>query len=302
MNVIEAKKLTKSFRKHQVVKGIDLIVKQGEIFGFLGRNGAGKTTFINILTGISLPTSGEFSILGKTHTQLDKVKKKIGVLPDYSDFYRDDSALDHLRFFASVKGLKVSKAECLEALQAVGILDFSHTKVKKFSFGMKKKLGIAQAILLNPPLVFLDEPTSGLDPESAIEIQSLIRSLAIEKKMTIFMTSHNLHEVEKLCTKIAIMKNGKIDSIGTMEELREQYDSALEITMKISADRKNFQTLFPELEQVCKIVEWNHEILKIEVVEEKSVAAAIHLLSSNNIDIFRVESNQVSLEEIFLND
>ncbi|WP_156482439.1 ABC transporter ATP-binding protein, partial [Parageobacillus toebii] len=188
MNVIEAAGITKIYGSKTVVDNVDLKVKKGEIYGFLGRNGAGKSTFINIITGIIKPTSGSFKLLDEPN--LKKVKHRIGVLPDYSTFYDSLTAIDHLKYYAKISGYKVSTEHCEYILKRVGLLEHAHKKAGKFSFGMKKKLGIAQAIIHNPDLIFLDEPTSGIDAESGLNIQKLIVNLQKEGK-TIFMTSHN---------------------------------------------------------------------------------------------------------------
>src|SRR5690625_2754634 len=176
MMMIETKQLKKSYGANEVVKGIDLFVEKGEIFGFLGRNGAGKSTFINMLTGIAQPSSGTYSLLGVTGST-DQVKRKIGVMPDYSTFYGSLNAIDHLKFLSALSGKPVGKQDCLKVLQLVGLNNQAHVKTEKYSFGMKKNLGIAQAIIHDPTLIFLDEPTSGLDAESAIHIQQLIHQL-----------------------------------------------------------------------------------------------------------------------------
>ncbi|NEN87275.1 ABC transporter ATP-binding protein [Paenibacillus elgii] len=304
MLAIQTKELRKSYGPHEVVRGISLRVNQGEIFGFLGRNGAGKTTFINMLTGIVRPSGGDFSILGTPHGQLDRVKRHIGVLPDYTEFYGNDTALEHLRYFSGVKGLKVSKRECLDVLDKVGLSQAAYVKTKKFSFGMKKKLGVAQAILGQPGLIFLDEPTSGMDPESALEMQQLIRTLA-DKRQTIFMTSHNLHEVEKLCTRIAIMKRGNITGLGTIEELQRTFQPGMQVTVKLAARSDELYGKAREALQqqgVCRIQSWDERHLTAEIGDEADIAAVIRVLCSHEVDMFSVQTARLSLEDIFMLD
>ncbi|MBP3041059.1 ABC transporter ATP-binding protein [Bacillaceae bacterium Marseille-Q3522] len=299
MYAIETNHLEKSYGKVKVIKGIDLRVKKGELFGFLGRNGAGKSTFINMLTGIIRPSAGTFSLLGVSGSD-DEVKKKIGVMPDYSNFYSSLSAIEHLKYFAAISGKKVSKERAIEVLKLVGLETHARKKAGKFSFGMKKKLGIAQAIIHEPELIFLDEPTSGLDAESAIHIQHLIASLQ-ESGKTIFMTSHNLNEVEKICTNIAIMQEGKITKSGTMEELRSYYQSAITVKLKHSQ--------IPRASQL-KLMQWlqangtnltnTEQYTSIQVENEKKIAAIVRAFDECKTDIYRVEVEEPSLEEIFL--
>lgn len=301
MPVIETRNLKKAFGAVQVVHGIDLTVEKGEIFGFLGRNGAGKSTFINMLTGIIQPTSGSFSLLGVEGAD-PRLKKHIGVMPDYSTFYNSMNAIQHLKFLSSLSGLPASTAHCKAVLKMVGLdQDFSK-KVAKYSFGMKKKLGIAQAIIHDPELIFLDEPTSGLDAESALHIHKLIRDLQASGK-TIFMTSHNLFEVEKLCTTIAIMKDGSIVKKGSMEDLRSYYRSTLEVKFKHSAVPENeAQNLYDWLETAGSDLKTTASSSSLTVGSERKIAEIIRAFTKCQVDVFRVEVNEPSLEEMFLEE
>jgi len=302
MTVIETMDLKKSYHKHLVVRGIDLQVQEGEIFGFLGRNGAGKTTFINMLTGIVLPTSGQFRILGVPNNQLDRVKHKVGVLPDYTEFYGNDTALEHLQFFAKLQKHKVTKQQCVDLLEQVGLKNAVHVKTKKFSFGMKKKLGVAQAVIGNPDLIFLDEPTSGMDPESALEMQKFIRTLASQNK-TIFMTSHNLNEVEKLCSRIAIMKNGIISGLGTIDQLQKQYQTTIETTIKLLPKNDTlYRHAREEIEAWTTINYSDNQHITVAIRDESDIASIVHSLCKFDTDIFDIQTNRPSLEEIFMND
>ncbi|WP_336637837.1 ABC transporter ATP-binding protein [Lysinibacillus fusiformis] len=302
MTVIETMDLKKSYHKHFVVRGIDLQVQEGEIFGFLGRNGAGKTTFINMLTGIVLPTSGQFRILGVPNNQLDRVKHKVGVLPDYTEFYGNDTALEHLHFFAKLQKHKVTKQQCVDLLEQVGLKNAVHVKTKKFSFGMKKKLGVAQAVVGNPDLIFLDEPTSGMDPESALEMQKFIRTLASQNK-TIFMTSHNLNEVEKLCSRIAIMKNGIISGLGTIDQLQKQFQTTIETTIKLLPKNDTlYRHAREEIEAWTTINYSDNQHITVAIRDESDIASIVHSLCKFDTDIFDIQTNRPSLEEIFMND
>lgn len=299
MNAIETTQLKKSYGAVPIVKGIDLIVEKGEIFGFLGRNGAGKSTFINMLTGIIQPNSGTYSLLGVKGSN-DQVKKRIGVMPDYSTLYGSLTAVEHLKFLSALSGNPAGKDRCMEVLQLVGLESHAHKKAAKFSFGMKKKLGIAQAIIHEPELIFLDEPTSGLDAESAIHIQKLIKDLQ-KKGVTIFMTSHNLYEVEKICTRIAIMKEGQIVNIGTMEELRKIYRSTITVKLKHSSVPKSEQVkLHQWLESVGTELEMKEPYMTINIDDEKKIADMIRAFNQCKVDVLRVKVKEPSLEEIFL--
>lgn len=300
MYAIESFQLTKIYGSKPVVDDIDFKIKKGEIFGFLGSNGAGKSTFLNMLTGIILPSSGSFKILNKNQKSLDLVKSDIGVLPEYSALFEDLTPLQHLKFFCRIHNTKKTTDEYLYFLERVGLEKAINTKVKNFSFGMKKKLGIAQAIVHDPSLLILDEPTSGVDADSILKIHALIKELNKEGK-TIFITSHNMDEVEKLCTRIAIMKNGKIISQGTMSELRKQYQSILSVKIKhahLTSDLT--KQLYPIIQTKAKIIKWNNQHLVVEVQGEHTIPIILKSLFQADIDIYSVEIDQPSLEEIFL--
>lgn len=300
MIVIDTNNLSKSFKNQKVVCSITLQVKKGEIFGFLGRNGAGKTTFINLLTGIMIPTSGKFNLLNH-NGNLDDIKQKIGVLPDYSSFYDNLSAKEHIKYFSKLSGKKLTNLKISETLELVGLKEHQNKKVGKFSFGMKKKLGIAQAIVHDPELIFLDEPTSGIDAESVIQIQMLIKELNRQGK-TIFMTSHNLDEVEKICTSIAIMKDGEIFTQGSMEELRKAYQSTLTVRIKLSPvlSTENIEKIESILSKDIYKYEWDNNFLVTEVITEEEIPVLLNLLMSVGISIYAVNIIEPSLEEIFL--
>lgn len=299
MNVIETQQLTKSYGAAPVVKGITVTVKKGEVFGFLGKNGAGKSTFINTLTGIIHPTSGSYSLLGEKGPN-DKIKQKIGVMPDYVTFYSSLTPVKHLRMLSALSGKPVSKSQCIDVLKKVGLEKHAHKKTSKFSFGMKKKLGIAMAIIHDPELIFLDEPTSGLDAESVIVIQKLIQQLQSNGK-TVFMTSHNLDEVEKICTRMAIMKDGQIVKIGTIDELRSFYRSTITLKVKHSTIPMNEKVnLYHWLESNGTDLESTETHFVLNVNSENTIAEVIRALNQLKVDVLRVEVEEPSLEEIFL--
>jgi ABC-2 type transport system ATP-binding protein len=301
MAAIETKQLVKTYGRVKVVKGIDLSVQKGEIFGFLGRNGAGKSTFINMLTGIIHPSAGSFSLLG-TEGVTDDVKKRIGVMPDYTSFDGSMTGMSYLKFLSEVSGNKASAERCLDVLKKVGLETDAAKKVAKYSFGMKKKLGIAQAIIHDPELIFLDEPTSGLDAESVVHIHILIRELHQQGK-TLFMTSHNLDEVEKLCSRIAIMKEGQIVKIGSMDELRSFYQSRIVVKIKHGSIPASEEARLTQwLEGAGEDVEIQDRYIHITVEQEKRIAEIIRACNECKVDVYRVEVEEPSLEEIFLDE
>lgn len=294
MNAIQTVNLTKQYGNRAVVKRIDLTVGEGELYGFLGRNGAGKSTFINMMTGIIHPTEGQVKLLDASNR--DDVLSQIGVLPDYSSYYDHLTARQHLSYFSSIQGYKLSKNDVDVALEQVGLLEHANGKVGKFSFGMKKKLGIAQAIVHKPKLVFLDEPTSGVDAESSIHIQRLLQRLKYNG-MTIFMTSHNLAEVEKICSSIAIMQSGIIADEGTLLSLQKKHSAQMEVTMKVSDDAT---TLLNAIQQLIGSVVHEGQTLAFRTDDEQRIGDVVRFLVRNGLTVYRIAINQPSLEDIFL--
>ncbi|WP_281882976.1 ABC transporter ATP-binding protein [Paenibacillus sp. YYML68] len=302
MSILTVKELTKAYRGRKVVNEISFALKQGEIFAFLGRNGAGKSTTIHMLTGIIPPTSGEIELFNASYKSIDKLKQRIGVLPDNSQYYNDMTALQHLQFFARVKGLKPVREELIALLDEVGLGEHYNKKAGQFSLGMKKKLGIAQALIGSPELLFLDEPTSTLDIESSIQIRSLLRKLA-SQGITIFMTSHNLEEVEKLCDRIAIINQGRIEKLGTLEQLQTAHTTELKVKLKYASEREDsLQQWLGQLQLHTAVAPSLTEggWLEFTVQHEESIADIVEAASRHHVRIFRVEVEATSLEAIFI--
>ncbi len=219
---VAAQGLVKRFRWLTAVDGLSLEVKRGEVFGLLGPNGAGKTTTVRMICTLIPPSSGTVTVLGRD-VQGDPigVRSCIGLLPETPSLYESLSAEENLRFYCEMYG--VSKAESSQRIdELLGIFGLSARrafKVKTFSKGMKQKLALARALVHDPPVVFLDEPTAGLDPESAKMVRDNIAEMSRGAGKTIFLCTHNLVEAESLCSRVAIIKSGKIIRIGSPREL-----------------------------------------------------------------------------------
>ncbi len=221
--VIEAEGLTKKYRTQIAVNNLTLQIREGEVFGFLGPNGAGKTTSLLMFLGLTEPTSGKIRVIGfdPTHEPL-RVKEKVGYLPENVGFYDDMNARQNLRFIARLNRIpdKVSSKKIDEVLMQVGLFEEAKDKkVGTYSKGMRQRLGIAEVLIKEPRLVFLDEPTIGLDPDGTNRMLDLIRSLSREKNITIFLSSHLLDQVQRICDRVGIMIKGNLVAIGPIEEL-----------------------------------------------------------------------------------
>ena len=227
MHAIEIKDLTKAyavgFWKKQLrpaLHGLTLTVNQGETFGFLGPNGAGKTTTLKILMGIIRPSSGSATILGKDY-RIPEIKRQIGFLPEQPYFYDYLSAPELLNYYSQLSGMgSAERAKRIgPTLDRVGLSDVGNKQLRKFSKGMLQRVGIAQAIIHDPEVLFLDEPMSGLDPVGRHEVRELIQSLKDEGK-TIFFSTHILSDAEAICDRVAVIHKGELRGIGVVNDLR----------------------------------------------------------------------------------
>src|SRR5262245_40748154 len=219
MPVIETRALRKHYGRIEALRGVTLTVEPGEIFGLLGQNGAGKTTLIKVLLGIAWKTEGEAFVLGEPSGAVG-VRQRVGYLPEDHRFPDYHSGWSLMNFYGKLMGLgpRLRRRRAAELLELVGLKDRMYSKVRTFSKGMKQRLGVAQAILHDPDVIFLDEPTDGVDPVGRREIRAIIKRLRNEGK-TIFLNSHLLGEVELICDRVAIMQQGEIVRDGTVESL-----------------------------------------------------------------------------------
>ncbi len=228
---ISATNLTHKFHENVVLDNLCLEINQGEIFGLLGPSGAGKTTLIKILTGQLNPTAGEAFILQKHTKKLTGIDyTKIGIMMDNFGLYERLNCYDNLKFFSKILGVPKNKID--KVLQDVGLQNHKQTLVSNLSKGMKNRLSFARALLSGPDILFLDEPTSGLDPKTVCEIHEMILKEK-QKGTTIFLTTHNMQEAEKLCDRIALLNNGKIVESGNPKEICRRYNHQKKILLHL---------------------------------------------------------------------
>lgn len=223
--VIETDALTKMYNGEVAVNRLSFSVTRGEVFGFLGPNGAGKTTTLLMLLGLTEPTSGKARVLGIDPIREPiRVKGMIGYLPENTGFYNDLNARQTLRFIADLNGLSIDEADerIDNALEMVGLDTEAEKKVGAYSRGMRQRLGIAELLIKKPQVAFLDEPTLGLDPDATNRMMDLIALLCKEKKMTVLLSSHLLHLVQRVCHRIGIMIKGNMVAQGPMDQLAKE--------------------------------------------------------------------------------
>ncbi|MDP4094372.1 MAG: ABC transporter ATP-binding protein [Bacillota bacterium] len=224
--IIEVQGLVKKYGKLTALDNISFSINKGEIFGLLGPNGAGKSTFISILTTISRPSSGDIIVSGfSASRQSDKIKKIIGYVPQDIALYPMLSGMDNLKFWAGMYGLKGStkKERIKEVLSVVGLEDRIRDRVDTYSGGMKRRLNIAVSLLHHPEVLVMDEPTVGVDVKSRKLIFDAVKKLK-EKNTTVIFTSHYIDEMEWACDRMAIINSGKLEALGTSEELKKSYN------------------------------------------------------------------------------
>ena len=220
--VLQTEALTKRYRRRVVVDQLSLTVEAGDIFGFLGQNGAGKSTTIRMALGLVRPTSGKVRVLGHDMSRLPLgALKRVGAIIEAPAFYENFSGRQNLRMLAAMSGGAEPK-RIESVLEIVGLRERARDPVRVYSHGMRQRLGIAQALLPNPEFVILDEPTDGLDPQGLCETRELIRRLRDELRLTVMLSSHLLHEVEQVCNRVAIIDEGRLLYQGPVEDLMAQ--------------------------------------------------------------------------------
>lgn len=220
IKVLEVKDVTKLYKKDRGVQNVSFDIFKGDVFGFLGPNGAGKTTVMKTITGLIKPDNGQIKIFGfDIQENFEKAMMKVGAVIETADSYEYMSAYKNLklasRFYPDVKPDRID-----EVLEIVDLAKYKHEKAGQFSLGMKQRLGLAAALISNPEFMILDEPTNGLDIEGVVEIRNIVKRLAMEQGITFFISSHVIHEIELICSKIGIIYNGRLISEVALEEVK----------------------------------------------------------------------------------
>ena len=287
---------------------INIEVNQGELFGLLGPNGAGKTTLIKLLSTLIVPTSGNASVFGYPLEQEGNIKKLIGlVTSDERSFYWRLTGRQNLEFFAGLCNLFGDHAEerINTTLEQVGLIDVANKQFQIYSTGMRQRLAIARALLNEPKLLFLDEPSSGLDPSATEKLHDLITHLPISKGITVFLTTHQLEEAEKLCDRIAIMDQGRIIEYGEIDALKKNIDTAHKIDLRITSNRQetfsSIKDLYPEIAVVPEKTDTGYDyLLTLESIRStESLNTIIDLLRRGDVSILSITRQTPSLREIF---
>jgi ABC-2 type transport system ATP-binding protein len=307
-SIVQIENLTKDYevgfwrkRKVRSLDGLSLVVNQGEIFGFLGANGAGKTTTLKILMRLIFPTSGTARILGQDIAVVS-MHQRIGYLPESPYFYDYLTALEFLDYCGQIFGLSVNdRRERSRALLSRVRLDEKKwtTQLRKFSKGMLQRVGMAQALVNDPEVIFLDEPMSGLDPIGRREVRDLIAALRLEGK-TVFMCTHILSDIEVLCDRVAILRRGRLANVGTLEELRRGTHE--QARLEVVTTGTDAPTLKRYIENNDIQIAATPSGLRIEVSAENEVDNVLIALRKAGGKLVAVQPLRQSLEELFLDE
>jgi ABC-2 type transport system ATP-binding protein len=292
--VLETDQLTKKYRRRVIVDRLSLTVKRGDIFGFLGQNGAGKSTTIRMLLRLVRPSSGTVRILGDDMSRRpQRALKRVGAIIEAPAFYENFSGRQNLRMLAAMSG-GAAPQRVEQVLELVGLRERARDPVRIYSHGMRQRLGIAQALLPNPEFVILDEPTDGLDPQGLCEVRELICRLRDELGLTIMLSSHLLHEVEQICNRVAIIEQGSLVYQGSVEELIAQGQS---LKLKVDRVKDAFELLsqHPEL----SVSRNGDDSLYLKIAGEQ-IPCVNALLVERGFRVMELSPLRESLEEVFL--
>lgn len=292
--LLQAEGISKQYGRIKALDHVSLQLKKGEIYGLIGRNGAGKTTLLKIFAGLAKPTDGSFSIFGESSENTKKLRDRIGVLLETPGLYPNMSAYENMKLKQLTLGMR-DDDYVQELLQEVGLGDVGKLQVKKYSMGMKQRLGIAMALVGRPDLLLLDEPINGVDPQGIVEIRKLIERLSKERDITIIISSHILEELSKIATRYGILHRGRLIDTFSHQELMNRCSTRMEIRASDPV-------------KACMVLEkmgfTNFKILDgslIQIFERLEESGEVVLeLAKNDIKTLSIEVKNEALEDYYL--
>lgn len=289
--ILKCENLNKSFGKKKILKDVSFTIKKGDILGFIGPNGSGKTTTIKLILGLNSIDSGNVTINGfDIKKDFESAIKGVGAIVENPDMYMYLSGYENLKLVANMYNVSSSKID--EVVKLVKLEGRIKDKVSKYSLGMRQRLGIAQALINSPNLLILDEPTNGLDPEGIKELRDLLKDLAKKENIAVLISSHNLAELDSFCNKVCIIQNGTIIESNEVKKLKKEVSNSTYIF------EINNSTLVNNVIDNIKVLDSTHFSIKSKKEEIPNI---ITKLINNNILIYEVYENKISLEEAFLN-
>ena len=296
-DIIRLEGISKQLGKREILRDVSFTVKQGDVFGYLGPNGAGKTTTIRILLGLLQLTSGKATILGEDVSR-DEARRKVGFVLESDGLYDNKTAEENLWYYARIYGMAKPAERIDGILNLVELRDRAKDKVGTYSKGMRQRLALARAMTHNPELLVLDEPTAGVDPSGQIEVREVILNMAYKEGRTIFLSSHNLDEVQRICNRIALIDRGEIKLYGELEQLQREMSGnevEIEITEAIA------EPLFAELKSLSPLGlrDRKDKVLTFVPQEGVRIPDIVSLLVRQGVEIEGVSKKEASLEEIY---
>ena len=296
-DIIRLEGVSKQLGKREILRDVSFTVKQGDIFGYLGPNGAGKTTTIRILLGLLRPTSGKATILGEDVSR-DEARRKVGFVLESDGLYDNKTAEENLWYYARIYGMAKPAERIDKILNLVELRDRAKDMVGTYSKGMRQRLALARAMTHNPELLVLDEPTAGVDPSGQIEVREVILNMAHKEGRTIFLSSHNLDEVQRICNRIALIDRGEIKLYGELEQLQREMSGN---EVEIETTEAIAEPLFSELKSLSHLGlrERKDKTLTFVLQEGIRVPDIVSLLVKRGVEIEEVSKKEASLEEIY---
>ncbi len=298
---IRIQSLTRDFGDVHALDGLSLEVPAGIVFGFLGPNGAGKTTTIRLLLGLLEPTAGQAEVLGyDTRTQASQIRPRVGALLENNGIYEQMSAEDNLEFYGRTNLIPVAdrSRRIHQLLDEMGLWERRKDLAGSWSRGMKQKLALARAILHHPRLVLLDEPTAGLDVQAAVAVRESLSTLAERDGVTVFLTTHNMAEAEKICSLTAVIRQGRLVAMGAPDELRAK-TGKLQVFISGHGFTEHVQDMLRKQPDVEAVETQNNE-LKIQMHTTPDIPALVSLLAGEGVQVIEVHQGKASLEETYL--
>jgi ABC-2 type transport system ATP-binding protein len=298
---IETRGVTKRFGARAAIDGVDLYVPRGSAFGFLGPNGAGKTTMIRMLLGLTHASAGSMHVLGRpVPAERAQALRRVGAIVEEPRFHPNLTGRENLRIVAAVRGPEV-QARIAPALARVGLSERADEKVKKYSLGMRQRLGVARCLLADPLLLILDEPTNGLDPGGIQEFREMIRTMVEQENRTVFLSSHLLDEVEKICDAAAIVDRGKVIAQGPIAELASGGAGGARNELIVGVDDVELALNTLEGSELVREAHRSDEGLRVVLAGDLESAAQVNAnLVRAGVAVMRLEPVRHSLEQRFL--
>ena len=294
--MVRVSNLSKQFDGLRAVDELSFTVNEGDVYGFLGQNGAGKSTTLRMMLTLIKPTSGDIDIFGESLQQhRNKVLSQIGAVIERPDLYKYLTAYENLSIFARLSGLKVSRKLLMDQLQMVGLADRSDSKVKTYSQGMKQRLGIAVALVHNPKLILLDEPTNGLDPQGIADMRNLILNLSKQHGKTVIVSSHLLSEIEQIANRMIIINKGKKITEGVVSELLDPSHTMVELD---TTDNTTALALLQKSQQWSAYLQPAANGIKLQM-NKSDIPALAAWLTETGTGILAINPRN-TLEEFFL--